>query len=52
MMDANGTMETSSWEKKEAKLMWRGVPMVDVRQVRLSFTLFEPRADYSGAHEG
>jgi hypothetical protein len=34
MMDANGTVETSSWDRKEAKLMWRGVPMVDVRQVR------------------
>jgi hypothetical protein len=33
--DANGTVETSSWNQKEAKLMWRGVPMVDVRQVRL-----------------
>ena len=31
--DVNGTVETSSWDKKEPKLLWRGVPMVDVRGV-------------------
>ena len=37
--DVNGTVEVSNWDTKVPKLMWRGVPMVAVRQVRLILTL-------------
>jgi hypothetical protein len=49
--DANGTVEISNWKTKVPKLMWRGVPMVDVRQVRF-LVLSRCLAHDVGTHEG
>lgn len=39
-LEYNGTdVTTSNWDKKTRKLFWRGVPMVQIRQVRLQFSI-------------